>query len=178
LLKFGIFLSYQRIHPPEHYEDDLFEEKLAEAIEADRLGYDIVWVPEHHLIHFMQVPSIAVLATQIGMSVKCAVGTMVALLTYRHPLVTAGELALLDRVLGGRLELGVGRGAYEYEFERLGVPFKEGKDRFFEALDTLEKIWHSPDRAVSYEGRFASFDEAYVWPRPAQQPHRRCGLPR
>jgi alkanesulfonate monooxygenase SsuD/methylene tetrahydromethanopterin reductase-like flavin-dependent oxidoreductase (luciferase family) len=170
-MRFGIFLSYQRIYAPEHYERDLFEERLEMAVEADRLGYEILWVPEHHLIHFMQAPSLAVLATQIGLSVECTVGTMVALLTYRHPLVTAGELALLDRVLGGRLELGVGRGAYEYEFERLGVPFKEGKERFFETLDTLEKIWHSPDRSVSYEGQYNSFDEAYVWPRPAQTPH-------
>jgi flavin-dependent trigonelline monooxygenase, oxygenase component len=171
LLRFGIFLSYQRIYPPEHYQGDIFAEKLREAVEADRLGYEIIWVPEHHLIHFMQVPSVPVLATQIGLNVGCKVGTMVALLTYRHPLISAGELALVDRVLGGRLELGVGRGAYEYEYERLGVPFKEGKDRFQEALDTLEQIWHSPDRAVSYEGRFHSFQEAYVWPRPAQQPH-------
>lgn len=171
MLRFGIFLSYQRIYSPEHYTADLFTEKVAEAVEADRLGYEIIWIPEHHLIHFMQVPSVTILATQIGLNVKCDVGTMVALLTYRHPLVTAGELGLLDRVLAGRLQVGVGRGAYEYEFERLGVPFAEGKDRFVEALDTLERIWHSPEHAVSYEGRFHSFAEAYVWPRPVQRPH-------
>jgi alkanesulfonate monooxygenase SsuD/methylene tetrahydromethanopterin reductase-like flavin-dependent oxidoreductase (luciferase family) len=171
LLRFGIFLSYQRIHTPEHYHGDLFAEKLREAIEADRLGYEIIWIPEHHLIHFMQVPSVPVLATQIGLNVRCKIGTMVALLTYRHPLISAGELALVDQVLHGRLELGVGRGAYEYEFERLGVPFSEGNDRFREALDTLEQVWHNEDRAISYQGRFHSFDETYVWPRPAQRPH-------
>lgn len=171
MVRFGVFLSYQLIHRPEHYHSDLFADKLAEAIEADRQGFDIIWVPEHHLIHFMQTPSVGVLATQVGLNVKCKLGTMVTLMTYRHPLITAGEMSLLDRVLNGRLEVGVGRGAYAYEFERLGVSFSEGKERMHEALDTLEKIWHSPDHSISYEGKFHSFDEAYVWPRPAQAPH-------
>src|SRR4051812_33348526 len=110
VLTFSIFLSYQRIHPPEAYQGQpLFEEKLDEAKLADELGYDLLWLPEHHLIHFMQCPSTLLLATQIGLNVKMRVGTMVSLLTYRHPLVTAGEIAVADQILGGRLELGVGR---------------------------------------------------------------------
>jgi flavin-dependent trigonelline monooxygenase, oxygenase component len=172
VLTFSIFLSYQRIHPPEAYEgQSLFQEKLDEAKLADELGYDLLWVPEHHLIHFMQCPSTLLLATQIGLNVKMRVGTMVSLLTYRHPLVTAGEIAVTDHILGGRLELGVGRGAYEYEYERLGISFKEGKPRFAEALRALEKIWHSPDAAVGFEGDYWSFEPSYVWPRPLQEPH-------
>jgi alkanesulfonate monooxygenase SsuD/methylene tetrahydromethanopterin reductase-like flavin-dependent oxidoreductase (luciferase family) len=172
MLSFGVFLSYQRIGPPDAYAGtSLYEERLREAKLADELGYDLIWVPEHHLIHFMQAPSTLLLATQIGLNVKAPVGTMVSLLNYRHPLITAGEIALTDHILGGRLQLGVGRGAYEYEFERLGIPFKEGKARFAEALDALETIWHSPDGAVGYEGEYTRFDESYVWPRPLQEPH-------
>jgi len=171
MLTFSIFLSYQRTGPPEEYEGtSLYDERLEQAKLADRLGYDLLWVPEHHLIHFMQAPSTLLLATQIGLSVEMRVGTMVSLLTYRHPLVTAGEVALTDHILGGRLELGVGRGAYEYEYERLGMPFSEGKPRFAEALRALETIWHS-DEAVSFEGDFWSFDSSFVWPRPVQRPH-------
>jgi alkanesulfonate monooxygenase SsuD/methylene tetrahydromethanopterin reductase-like flavin-dependent oxidoreductase (luciferase family) len=171
-VRFGIFLSYHRIYEPEHYEgQNLYEEKLREAIEADRLGFEVVWVPEHHLIHLMQAPSATILATQIGLNVGCRVGTMVVLPTYRHPILSAGEVALVDNALGGRLEVGLGRGAYEYEFERIGVPFAEGKERFVEALDILERIWRSEDRAVSYDGKYHSFEDAYVWPRPIQRPH-------
>jgi alkanesulfonate monooxygenase SsuD/methylene tetrahydromethanopterin reductase-like flavin-dependent oxidoreductase (luciferase family) len=171
-MRFGIFLSYYRIHEPEHYEGrNLYEEKLREAIEADRLGFDIIWVPEHHLIHLMQAPSATILATQVGLNVGCRVGTMVLLPTYRHPLLSAGEVGLVDNALGGRLEVGLGRGAYEYEFQRLGIPFEEGKERFAEALDVLETIWRSEDGAVSYAGRHHNFDDAYVWPRPLQRPH-------
>jgi alkanesulfonate monooxygenase SsuD/methylene tetrahydromethanopterin reductase-like flavin-dependent oxidoreductase (luciferase family) len=169
-MRIGLFLAYQRIHAPEAYDTNLYEEMLELAVEGDRLGVDMLWVPEHHLIHLMQTPSAAVLATQIGLKVGCRVGTMVSLLNYRHPLISAGELALVDNVLGGRFEVGVGRGAYEYEFERLGIPFAEGKERLAEALDVLQKIWDN-DEAISYQGRFTSFDEALVWPRPVQQPH-------
>jgi alkanesulfonate monooxygenase SsuD/methylene tetrahydromethanopterin reductase-like flavin-dependent oxidoreductase (luciferase family) len=172
LLNFGIFLSYQRIHAPEAYEGQpLHLEKLTEAKLADQLGYDILWVPEHHLIHFMQAPSCMLLATQIGLNVETKVGTMVSLLTYRHPLISAGEIALTDQILGGRLELGVGRGAYEYEFEKLGIPFAEGKDRFAEALRAVEHIWNHPEGAAPFEGKFWQFDAAYPWPQPAQHPH-------
>jgi alkanesulfonate monooxygenase SsuD/methylene tetrahydromethanopterin reductase-like flavin-dependent oxidoreductase (luciferase family) len=172
VLTFSIFLSYQRIHPPEAYAGtSLYQEKLVEAKEADELGYDLIWVPEHHLIHFMSAPSTFLLATQIGLNVNIRVGTMVSLLVYRHPLISAGEIALTDQILEGRLELGVGRGAYEYEFERMGIPFAEGKERFAEALRAVEHIWSSPDGAVKFDGDFWQFDSSYVWPQPVQQPH-------
>jgi alkanesulfonate monooxygenase SsuD/methylene tetrahydromethanopterin reductase-like flavin-dependent oxidoreductase (luciferase family) len=170
-MRFSVFLAYQRTGAPEEYSRPPFPEKLAEAKVADAFGADVIWVPEHHLIHFMQTPSTLLLATQIGLNVKTRVGTMVALLNYRHPLVSAGEIALADHILEGRLELGVGRGAYEYEFERLSIPFNEGKERLAEALEAHEKIWHSPDQAVSFDGRFTQFGDSYVWPRPYQDPH-------
>jgi alkanesulfonate monooxygenase SsuD/methylene tetrahydromethanopterin reductase-like flavin-dependent oxidoreductase (luciferase family) len=171
MLSFDVFISYQRIHEPEAYSPTgFYQEKLAEAVAADQLGYDVIWVPEHHLIQFMPAPSTLMLATQIGMRVQTRVGTMVSLLNYRHPLITAGEIGLADQILEGRLELGVGRGAYEYEFERLGIPFKEGKDRFAENLRALEEILHG-DGAISFEGEFTSFDASYALPRPVQDPH-------
>jgi alkanesulfonate monooxygenase SsuD/methylene tetrahydromethanopterin reductase-like flavin-dependent oxidoreductase (luciferase family) len=127
-------------------------------------------VPEHHLIQFMPVPSTLILATQIGLNVQTRVGTMVSLLNYRHPLITAGEIGLTDQILEGRLELGVGRGAYEYEFERLGIPFREGKERFAENLGALEEIFHG-DGAIGFEGEFTTFEASYALPRPVQHPH-------
>jgi alkanesulfonate monooxygenase SsuD/methylene tetrahydromethanopterin reductase-like flavin-dependent oxidoreductase (luciferase family) len=171
-VRFGIFLGYQRIHAPEHYGDaNLYDEMLEKAKLADELGFEILWVPEHHMIHLQQAPSATLIAMQLGLSVSCQIGTMVVLPTYRHPVLTAGEIAVVDNALHGRLEVGLGRGAYRYEFERIGVPFAEGKERFVEALDILEALWHSEDAGVSYDGKFHQFEEAYVWPRPYQRPH-------
>jgi alkanesulfonate monooxygenase SsuD/methylene tetrahydromethanopterin reductase-like flavin-dependent oxidoreductase (luciferase family) len=170
-MRISVFLSYQRTGHPDEYDGPPYPEKLAEAKVADAWGVHTIWVPEHHLIHFMQTPSTLLLAAQMGLSTSARIGTMVSLLNYRHPLISAGEIATADHILEGRLELGVGRGAYEYEFEILGIPFAEGKPRFNEMLRAHEEIWHSPEGAVAFEGEFTSFDSAYVWPRPYQEPH-------
>jgi flavin-dependent trigonelline monooxygenase, oxygenase component len=169
-MRFGIFLSYNRIYPPEHYDTNIYDERLEQAVLADELGYDIIWIPEHHMVHFFQVPSVTTLLTQIGLSVQCKVGAMVVLPLYRHPIITAGEVALVDNLLHGRLEIGLGRGAYAYEFERLDIPFDDARERLPEAIEVLEKIWHGPG-GVSHEGKYYSFDTSHVWPRPYQTPH-------
>jgi alkanesulfonate monooxygenase SsuD/methylene tetrahydromethanopterin reductase-like flavin-dependent oxidoreductase (luciferase family) len=170
-MEFAVFLSHQRIHPPEQYTTSLYAEKRAEAVAAERLGYDMVWVPEHHLIHFMQAPNALMLAMNVGRDLSIRIGTMATLLTLRHPLITAGEIAVADEALEGRLELGVGRGAYEYEFERLGVPFAENKERFAETLEFLERLWASESGSAGLEGKYFQIPQAPVWPRPVQRPN-------
>lgn len=170
-MKFDVFLSYHRIHEPERYTRSVVEERLAEAKLADALGFDCIWVPEHHLIHFMQAPSSSLLSVQVGLNVSCQVGQMVNLLNYRHPLIAAGEIALADHILGGRLQIGVGKGAYAYEFERLGLSFADAQSRFLEGLNILEQVWESDQKGISFNGQHFDIDDAYVWPRPLQQPH-------
>jgi flavin-dependent trigonelline monooxygenase, oxygenase component len=170
-VEFSIFLSHQRILPAERYTTDLYAEKLEEAKLADRLGFECVWIPEHHLIQFMPVPNSILLAIHYGAHISCPVGQMVNLLLYRHPLVSAGEIALADRVLNGRLQLGLGRGAYDYEFRRLGISWDVAEAKFLECIDILEKIWASPDQGISHNGQFFSFDQTYVSPRPVAMPH-------
>lgn len=169
-MEFTAFLSHMRIFPPEHYRSSLYDEKLAEAKLADRMKFDGIWIPEHHLIHYMQTPSGLLLCAYYGQHVKCRVGQMVSLLAYRHPLISAGEIALTDVILNGRFMLGVGKGAYEYEFERLEIPWEGANDHFLEALDVLDKVWASPERGIEYEGTRFTFPTSYVWPRPVQRP--------
>lgn len=170
-MEFTIFLSHMRIERPDEYTTGLYEEKLAEAVLADRLGFECIWIPEHHLIHFMQAPSGLLLATHYGSKVSCPIGQMVNLLLYRHPLVTAGEIAQADVLLGGRLQLGVGRGAYDYEFRRMGISWDVAEAKFLECFEVLEKIWASPDGGVAHQGEHYRFDKTYVWPRPVSVPH-------
>ncbi|MEA2783014.1 MAG: flavin-dependent trigonelline monooxygenase, oxygenase component [Rhodospirillaceae bacterium] len=167
----SVFLSHMRLKKPEEYTQDLYQEKLAEAILADKLGFDCIWVPEHHLIQFMQAPNGLVLAIHYGNHVSCPIGQMVNLLLYRHPLITAGEIALADALLRGRLQLGVGRGAYDYEYRRLGITWDVAEAKFLECLDVLEKVWRSPDRGIAHDGQFYKFDTTYVSPRPVSKPH-------
>lgn len=167
----SIFISHQRVQPDETFSSNLYVEKLAEAKLADKLGFSCIWVPEHHMIQFMQAPNGLLLATFYGAQVSCPVGQMVNLLLYRHPLVSAGEIALADQLLGGRLQLGLGRGAYNYEFKRLGITWDVAEAKFLECIDVLEKVWASPDRGIAYDGQFFKFENTYVWPRPKARPH-------
>ncbi|MGF7160771.1 alkanesulfonate monooxygenase SsuD/methylene tetrahydromethanopterin reductase-like flavin-dependent oxidoreductase (luciferase family) [Rhodoligotrophos appendicifer] len=170
-MEISIFLSHQRLAPDETHDTNLYAEKLAEAKLADQLGFACIWVPEHHLIQFMQAPNGLLLASFYGAHVSCDIGQMVNLLLYRHPLVSAGEIALTDQLLNGRLQLGLGRGAYDYEFRRLGITWDVAEAKFLECVDVLEKVWASPDRGIAYDGQFFKFDKTYVWPRPAARPH-------
>lgn len=170
-MEFSIFLSHMRIHPDAHYRRNLYDEKLAEAKIADACGFCCLWVPEHHLIQYMQAPSGLLLLLHYGQHVKCPLGQMVNLLVYRHPLIGAGEIAQADQLLGGRLHVGVGRGAYEYEFRRLGISWETANEQFAECMDVLKKVWSSPEDGIEHAGRFFRFEKTYVWPRPMQTPH-------
>jgi alkanesulfonate monooxygenase SsuD/methylene tetrahydromethanopterin reductase-like flavin-dependent oxidoreductase (luciferase family) len=169
MLTFGSFHNYTRVWPHQT-SDGLYEDNLDLLKHADRLGFDMVWIPEHHLIHMMQSPSCLMTAAVVGQHVKCRIGTAICPLPYRHPLVWAGEIAAADRHLGGRLEVGVARGAYRYEFERFGLDFDRSHAQFEEGLLTMVKQLSSP-KAIGNKGDFYNYDASFVWPRPVQQPH-------
>src|SRR5260370_1258020 len=77
--------------------------------------------------------------------VRCGTGVLV--LPFYHPLRLAGEIAVADVLTGGRLDIGVGRGAYPYEFARYGIPFDEGRARTQESLEILLRAWKADDLA-------------------------------
>ena len=171
MMTFGLFLSFMQIYE-EQRGLDMYKNMLELAILADDLGFDNVWVPEHHLIHYIPAPNALLGATQVGQYVKNAtVGTAVVLLPFHHPLSMAGDIAATDNMLNGKFELGVARGAYKYEFDRFEQEFGDSRARFDESLEILEKVWHSEDEGIAHKGRFWSFDNTYVWPRPVQDPH-------
>ena len=91
MMTFGLFLSFMQIYE-EQRGLDMYKNMLELAILADDLGFDNVWVPEHHLIHYIPAPNALLGATQVGQYVKNAtVGTAVVLLPFHHPLVDGGR---------------------------------------------------------------------------------------
>ncbi|QBI20542.1 LLM class flavin-dependent oxidoreductase [Egibacter rhizosphaerae] len=167
-MQLGLFLSYQVNRPADI--DGIYERMIDAAIAADESGFTRVWAPEHHLVQFLPAPSALLLASNLAQHVSCRVGTAAVVLPFHEPLRLAGEIAATDQLMDGRLDLGVARGAYKYEFEGFGIPFGESRDRFIETLTGLEAIWHNPDEPAEQHGEHISFNRAYVWPRPRQQP--------
>ena len=131
------------------------------AREAERLGFDSLWVPDHVLKVFGPLSDPLVLISFLaGSTEHIKLGTAVLVLPYRHPVVLANAASSLDVLSGGRLKLGIGVGWNEKEFEALGMSKKDRGRRTDEGLQVLEQLW-SGDK-TDYEGRFYSFEKAEI----------------
>jgi len=85
-----------------------------------------------------------------------------------HPLVIAEEIATLDLLAGGRLDVGLGRGYQHYEFERFGLELSTSRVRWEEAVDVILKAFEG--KPFTYDGKFFKIPETTVFPQPLQQP--------
>ncbi|MGO9265745.1 MAG: LLM class flavin-dependent oxidoreductase [Candidatus Binataceae bacterium] len=136
----------------------------------DDSGYDAVWLTEHHFNDYSVCPSIPVMGAYAAARTKrLRIGTGVTLAAFYNPLRLAEEIALLDILSGGRVNWGAGRGFDPKEFATFGVPMEESAARFHETVEVVLKAWQH-DR-LSHRGRYFSFEDVEVLPKPLQRPH-------
>jgi probable F420-dependent oxidoreductase len=147
------------------------------AKKAEEVGFDSIFVNDHIVVGsdarsaswtnvydpFVAMSFVAAHTTRIG------VGVSVLITPYRNPIATAKALATLDLMSGGRVTVGAGVGWNEAEFAALSVPFHERGARTNEYLRLWQACW-APGK-VSFSGRFFSFADMFVNPKPLQQPH-------
>lgn len=165
-MDFNIHLSMD-LHDKSYGGDRLYKDMLEQAVLADRLGYRSVSVTEHHLLELGVMPAPLTAAVKIAAHTKHVdVVTGVVVLPLHDMRTYAGEVVLADIFTDGRLVLGVGRGAFAYEMERLGVPMAESRERFDESLDVLKALL--TDEEVSWDGKYYKFDPLTVMPRPVR----------
>lgn len=143
-----------------------FSDLLEQAILADRLGFRSVSLSEHHLLNLGLNPAPLMTAVKIAAHTKSVdIITSVAVLPLHDMRIYAGELIMADIFTEGRFVLGMGRGGYAYEMERLGVPMAETRARFDESLDVLTALLTREE--VSWDGALYKFAPLTVMPRPA-----------
>lgn len=143
----------------------LYKGVVAQALHAERLGYRGVGIPEHHLLNVLLIPSPLQMAVKIAAHTSnLLLMTSVCQLPLRDMRVFAGEVVQAQALCDGRLMLGVGKGAFAYETERIGVPFGQTKPRFEEDLKLLEALLTGPD--VSWSSERYSFEPLTIMPRP------------
>lgn len=146
----------------------IYADLVAQAQAADRLGYDAVSIPEHHLINILLVPSPLQMAAHLApLTERIRLVTAVVVLPLHDPRILAGEIAQADMLCAGRLVVGVGRGAFAYEMGRLGVPIETSRDRFTETLEILRALLDRED--VSWDGRHYAFEPITTMPRPVRR---------
>ncbi len=146
---------------------------LAEALEhtrlAEELGFNRVWFAEHHFSNYSLCPSPLLLCTQAAAMTKTIrVGCAVLILPLHAPARVIAEIALVDAMSGGRLDVGVGSGYQHYEFERLGADLTQNKVMFNEMLDMIEMGLREPN--FSYDGKFYKQLQTAINMRPVQTP--------
>lgn len=168
-MQIGLFHSIQ--WPEGSDQQDRYAQALGQACRADELGFDSIWLTEHHFSrHGIVSDSLTVLGHLAARTGSARLGTAVSVLPLHHPLRLAESAATVDQLSGGRLDLGIGRGYQPGEFAGFGVDIAEKNDRFAEALDVLRRVW-TTEGPVSHQGRYWSFEDAAPQPRPLQRPH-------
>jgi alkanesulfonate monooxygenase SsuD/methylene tetrahydromethanopterin reductase-like flavin-dependent oxidoreductase (luciferase family) len=121
----GTFLLLQS--PSARSSQEIYARGLELAQAAETLGYRNVWLAEHHFSIYGYLSRPLQLATYIAAkTTRLRVGTAVVVVPLHHPLVIAEEIATLDILSGGRLDIGLGRGYQRYEFERFGLQLYSG----------------------------------------------------
>jgi probable F420-dependent oxidoreductase len=144
------------------------------AIKAEALGYDAIFVNDHIIVDDgpRSEPWTNAYDPLVALSFIAAhtrtirFGVSVLIVPYRNPIATAKALATIDRMSGGRLIAGVGVGWNEPEYAALGIPFRERGARTTEYIKIWQACW-APGK-VSYQGRFFSFTDMHVNPKPVQ----------
>ncbi len=140
---------------------------------AEQGGFEIAWAAEHHALEMTIAPNpFQILTWWATHTERIHLGSAVATAAYWHPIKLAGESAFLDLISGGRLEFGIGSGAYQREFDRLRPGLKQSDAwRYMqEMLPVVKALWAGD---YEHEGEYWSFPTSTSCPKPLQQPHPR-----
>ncbi|MEP1352723.1 MAG: LLM class flavin-dependent oxidoreductase [Tateyamaria sp.] len=166
-MEFSLFAHMERLTPGQDHKD-LRQELISLAQMADDGAMRAVWTGEHHGMEFTITPnpflSLVDLANHTK-NVRLGTGTIVA--PFWHPIKLAGEAAAADLITDGRIELGIARGAYSYEYERLMPEMDawEAGQRMRETTPLLRQLWAGD---CAHEGEFYAFPATTAAPKPVQ----------
>ena len=167
-MKFSLFAHMERISPDQDPKQ-LYDEFIQLCKIADQGGMHAVWTGEHHGMNFTIAPNPFLNLVDVARhtkNVRLGTGTVVA--PFWHPIRLAGEAAMTDIITDGRLDLGIARGAYSYEYERLmpGMDAWEAGQRMRELIPAVQKLWQGD---YAHEGEFHQFPKTTSSPQPVQR---------
>lgn len=168
-MKFSLFIHMERVSA----EDDqkrLYDEVIALCQIADEGGLHAIWTGEHHGMNFTIAPNPLLNLVDLARrtkSVRLGTGTVIA--PFWHPIRLAGEAAMADIIMDGRLDLGIARGAYSYEYERLlpGLDAWGAGGRMRELIPAVKALWQGD---YAHQGEYWQFPSTTSSPKPLQKP--------
>ena len=166
-MKFSLFVHMERVDSTQTHRE-LFLELEELVLAAETAGFETAWVGEHHGMEFTIAPNpfvqLGYLAARTS-TIRLGTGNVVA--PFWHPIKLAGEAAITDVASNGRLDLGIARGAYSFEYERLvpGLDAWGAGLRMRELIPAVRKLW---DGDYAHQGEFWSFPSTTSSPKPVQ----------
>jgi alkanesulfonate monooxygenase SsuD/methylene tetrahydromethanopterin reductase-like flavin-dependent oxidoreductase (luciferase family) len=166
---------------PEHRDTPQYEaldwETTRDGIErAEELGFDAAWAPDHLMLgrDHAEYECWTLLSAIAGFTDDINVGSLVLANDYRNPALVAKMAATLDVISDGRLELGLGAGWHEPEYDAYGWEYRDGFERLMrldEGIRLMKRMWAAGSEGASFEGDHYEIDGAYCAPPPVQDPH-------
>ena len=166
-MHFGLFSLFQRPGIP---YTRLFDEYLDEIVYAEQLGFDEAWFAEHHFANGAISPAPNLFAAALSQRTsRIRLGNMINVLPFHHPIQLAEQLAVLDHLTHGRLNVGVGKGSRRAEWQRFGLTPEQVSEMFYEAFEIIQGLWIG--EPFSYHGKRYHLENIRLRPGVFQQPH-------
>lgn len=169
-MKFSLFAHMERFD-----DDRSHRQALADLVElvlmAEAGGFEAAWIGEHHGMEFTIAPNPFIyLAYLAGRTSRIRLGTGTVVAPFWHPIKLADEAAITDLMTGGRLDVGIARGAYQFEYDRLGggMDGLKASEMLREIVPAVKGLWAGD---YAHQGEHWSFPSSSCIPAPLQRPH-------
>ncbi len=169
-MKISLFAHMERYDSKQSYTE-MYAQFLELCEMADRGGFSGIWIGEHHGMDFTIAPNpFAQLCDLAHRTEHLRLGTATIVAPFWHPIKLAGEAAMVDIITGGRLEVSLSRGAYEFEYQRLspGLDAWTAGEMLREIVPAIKQIWKGD---YAHDGKHWKFPAVASIPAPRQQPH-------
>lgn len=169
-MRFSLFIHMERLLPDVPHEQ-LYHEMIELCRIADEGGMHAIWTGEHHGMDFTIAPNPFLNLVDLARRTKnVRLGTGSIIAPFWHPIRLAGEAAMADIIMDGRLDICVARGAYSFEYERLspGLDAWTAGQKMRELIPAVKELWKGD---YTHDGQFWQFPKTTSAPLPLQQPH-------
>ncbi|MEV6134385.1 LLM class flavin-dependent oxidoreductase [Streptomyces violaceusniger] len=168
-MKIGMVMAI-RNHPDYAYPlQEVYRDYIDDAVYVEsEMGFDNIWVNEHHLSRDQYAPSVfPILGAIAARTTRARLGTAVCLLPFHNPLRVSEDAATIDIISGGRFDFGVGVGSAAREYETFGTPREQAWKRTWEATELIRRSWE--ESSFDFDGEFYSYKELSQPTKPVQK---------
>ena len=149
---------------------DFYNAILDQIVRGEELGYDNVWLTEHHFTEDGYNPALLPTASAIATRTRqIRIGSFIVILPYQHPVRAAEDVACVDIFSNGRFDFGIGQGYSYHEWNALCMDRSTRGERTREGIDIIKKLF-TEDR-VTYDGKYTQIKNMTLSPKSVQQPH-------